>query len=461
MRFDPLEHQGMATDHLKATMEALLLAGMGLGKTAAVLSAADWLFADGDMKGLLVVAPLRVSVLTWPDEVEKWDNFNYMKIANLRTKGGKRDWDNGAAHIYTINYEALPRFINERIKGRRASELPVDSVLFDEVDNAKNPRSKRIRTFRQYARPKFRRAWGMTGTPVSNSRLDIFAQVRLIDQGKTFGTKYSPWEKQFFEAENHHSDYPKMILRPGADEDLERHIAHMALVLRSEDWLKVPPTHTVDIPISLPAAAKKTYKKVEKELLEMLTDGFEIIAINAAVLVTKLLQITSGAVYVQQGEDKSTRRPETIHTAKLDALIKLHQKTLKGEPLLVACQYRHEVDRILAAIPGAQKFTDGALADWNAGKIPMLVSHPKSIGHGLNLQYGGKAICWFSLGYSRGMYDQFNARLIRQGQEHETTIYRLIATGMVDDAVAESLRNKDTDQKAFLKTLKNIQRLAA
>ena len=149
MKFNPLTHQELANTHLKGNLEALLFAGMGLGKTAAVLSASDWLFADGDMTGLLIVAPLRVAVLTWPDEVEKWDNFNYMKISDLRTKQGKKDWENGASHIYTINYESLPRFVNDYIKGRRASELPVDSVLFDEIDNAKNPSSKRIKKFRQ------------------------------------------------------------------------------------------------------------------------------------------------------------------------------------------------------------------------------------------------------------------------------------------------------------------------
>lgn len=460
MKFNPLEHQGLAVDHLKATPEALLFAGMGLGKTASVLSASDFLFADGDMKGLLIVAPLRVAVLTWPDEIEKWANFRYMKIANLRTKQGKRDWENGAAHIYTINYESLPRFVNEYIKGKRASELPVDSVLFDEIDNAKNPSSKRIKTFRQYARAKFRRAWGMTGTPTSNSRRDLFAQVRLIDQGKTFGTKYTPWERRFFEPENHWSQYPKMVLRPGSAEELERAIAHMALVLRSEDWLKIPPVHTKDIQVALPTAAKKIYKQVEKELLYTLENDSEILAVNQAVLVAKLLQITSGAVYAQDGEDESTRRAETLHTAKIDALRKLH-KDNGGEPLLVACQYRHEIDRILEAFPEAMKFENHLLKDWNAGKIPLLVAHPKSIGHGLNLQQGGRALCWFSLGYSRGLYDQFNARLARQGQENETTIYRLICGGTIDDAVAGALHNKGNDQDAFLKTLKNIKRLAA
>lgn len=460
MKFNPLPHQELAIEHLKKTEEALLFAGMGLGKTASVLSAADYLFSDGDCKGLLVVAPLRVSVLTWPDEVEQWADFSYMRVADLRTRKGKEAWEKGAAHIYTINYESMPRFVNEYIKGRRASELPVDTVLFDEVDNAKNPSSKRIKTFRQFARPKFRRAWGMTGTPISNSRLDLFAQVRLIDQGKTFGTKYTPWEKQYFEPENFYSQYPKLIPRPGTVELLEKKIAHMALVLRSEDWLKIPPVHTVDIPVSLPKEAKRVYKTVEKELLETLEDGAEILAVNQAVLVTKLLQITSGAVYVQEGEDEATRRPETLHPAKIDALRKLHNGMGK-EPLLVACQYRHEIDRILEAFPYARKFENDLLKDWNAGKIPMLVSHPKSIGHGLNLQHGGRSVCWFSLGYSRGLYDQFNARIARQGQTDETTIYRLLVPGSIDDAVAGTLHSKNEDQQAFLQTLKNVKRLIA
>ena len=460
MRFRPLEHQKLAIKHLINTDEALLFAGMGLGKTASVLSAFDWLFCDGATKGLLVIAPLRVSVLTWPDEVQLWDDFRYMKVSNLRTKQGQQDWIDDKAHIYTINYESMPQFVNKFIKGKRASQLPVDTVLFDEVDNAKNPSSKRIRTFRQFARSKFKRVWGMTGTPISNSRLDLFAQVRLIDQGKTFGTKYGQWEKRFFEPENYHSDYPKMVLRMGSEKELERLVAHLVLVLSSEDWLKIPPVHTKDIKVSLPAEVKRIYNKVQKELLETLKDGAEILAVNQAVLVGKLIQITSGAVYVQEGEDESTRRAETIHTAKIDALAKLH-KQLNYEPLLVACQYAHEYDRILKAFPYAKKFTNDCLPLWNDGKIKMLISHPKSIGHGLNLQHGGKSVCWFSLGYSRGLYDQFNARIARQGQKNETTIYRLVVPGTIDDAVAGALRSKDQDQQAFLKTLKNIKRLAA
>ncbi len=459
MIFRPLEHQKLAIGHLKATDEALLFAGMGLGKTAACLEAMDWHFANGSARGFLVVAPLRVSVLTWPDEVEKWSNFRHLTTANLRTEAGIDAWNNDKAFIYLINYESMPKFVNNHIKGKRASQLPIDSVLFDEVDNAKKPSGKRIKVFRNFARPKLIRAWGMTGTPVSNSRLDIFAQVRLIDQGKTFGDTYSPWVKQYFEPENTYSDYPKMVPRMGTAELLENSIAHMTLVLLSEDWLKIPPVVTEDIKITLPANAKKIYRTVEKELLETLQDGFEIIAVNAAALVTKLLQISSGAVYVQQGDDEETRRVEHIHDVKIKALRKLHD-SLGQQPMIIATQYRHEVSRILAAFPYAATFTAETYRLWNQGKIKMLVSHPKSIGHGLNLQDGGSVVCWFSLGYSRALYDQFNARLARQGQTKKTRIYRLISPGTVDDAVAASLEGKGNDQSAFMQTLKNIKRLA-
>lgn len=440
---------------------------MGLGKTASKLAVWDHLFCDGSLKGVLVVAPLKVAVLTWPDEVEKWDNFRWMRCADLRTKAGKQAWLDGTADIYLINYESLPRFTREFIKGKKASELPANEVFFDESDNAKNPGSKRINEFRKYGRPKFERCGIQTGTPISNNRLDLFAQIRLLDEGQRWknesnakGTAFAPWRRQYFRADNPNAEWPKFIPRDGSEELLEAAIADVTLVQLTKDHGTWQPAKVHDVPVALPTAAKKIYKKVEKELLETLEDGFEIIAPNAAALVTKLLQITSGAVYVQQGEDVSTRKAETIHAAKVDALKKLHLSNW-GRPMLVSCQYIHERERIMAAIPAAEEFTNERMAAWNRGEIPMIVAHPKSIGHGLNMQAGGNLICWFSLGYSRGLYDQFNARLARQGQELETQVFRLVCPGTVDDAVAAALESKDQDQQAFLQTLKNIKRLTA
>ena len=466
MKFTPKPHQEVAIKHGIENPLTAWFIEMGLGKTAARLSVWDHLFCDGTLRGVLVVAPLRVAVLTWPNEVEKWDNFRWMRVANLRTKEGKQAWIDQTADIYVINFEALPRFTNEFLKGVRASELPINEIFIDESDNIKNPGSKRVRPFFKFGRPKVERCGIQTGTPVSNNRLDLFAQIRFLDMGERWkcpanptGLAFAPWKKQYFEPENVHAEHLKFVPRENSDEILEEKVSDITLVQLTKDHADWTPPNIQDVPVTLPAAAKKIYNKVEKELLQMLEGDFEIVAVNAAVLVTKLLQITSGAVYVQQGEDVSTRKPKTIHTAKLDALNKLHKKHGR-KPMLVACQYVHERERILEAIPGAEEFTNERLAAWNKGEIPMIVAHPKSIGHGLNMQDGGNLICWFSLNYSRGLYDQFNARLARQGQELETQVFQLICPGTVDDAVAGALDAKDKDQKAFLKTLKNIKRLA-
>lgn len=464
--FTPKPNQVEMIKHGIANPITAWFVEMRLGKTASRLAVWDHLFVDGSLKGVLVVAPLRVAVLTWPDEVQKWDNFRWMSVANLRTKAGIKAWEEGTADIYTINYESLPKFTREHIKGKRASELPVEEVFFDESDNMKNPGAKRINEFRKYGRPKFKRCGIQTGTPISNNRLDIFAPMRLLTEGECWkspanpkGISFAPWKRQFFQADNPNSEWPKFVPREGSEEILEKLISPWSLVQFTKDHADWLPPETHDIPVTLPPEAKKIYAKVEKELLQTLSDGFEIIAPNAAALVTKLLQITSGGVYVQQGEDISTRKPEVIHTAKIDALKQL-QKKHNGKPILVACQYVHERARIIEAIPGAVEFTNDTLEKWNEGQVPMIVAHPKSIGHGLTLKDGGNLICWFSLGYSRGLYDQFNARLEGWGEKQATQVFRLICPGTVDDAVAAALETKDKDQQAFLQTLKNIKRLS-
>ena len=467
MKFTPKPHQAIAIKHGIENPLTAWFIEMGLGKTAARLSVWDHLFCDGSLRGVLVVAPLKVAVLTWPDEVEKWEFCRWMKVANLRTKGGKQAWLDGSADIYCINYESLPRFVNEYIKGKKSSDLPANEVFFDESDNAKNPGSKRMRPFLTHARKKFERCGIQTGTPISNNRQDLFAQIRLLDMGERWkcpanptGMAFGKWRSQYFEIQDTHSDVPKYKAREGTAELLEDKIADVTLVQLTKDhgdWLA---PKIMDIDVALPTTVKKVYKKVEKELLQTLEDGFEIIAVNAAVLVMKLRQITSGAVYVQQGEDVTTKKAETLHTAKLDALKQLHDQH-GGKPMLVACWFRHERERIMEAIPGAEEFSNDRLQAWNCGEIPMIVAHPKSIGHGLNLQAGSNLLCWFSLDYPRGLYDQMNARLARQGQTLQTFIYRLVCPGTVDDAVSAALEFKDQDQKGFLNTLKNIKRLAA
>jgi SNF2 family DNA or RNA helicase len=480
MIFSPFPHQQLGIDHLINHDEAGLFAGMGLGKTATVLAALDHLISQGDCKGALIIAPLRVSLFTWLEEVAQWENFHWLRIVSLRTPEGLAAWDRGDACIYTINYEALfiPKYkviggkrtqvsdtgmLTRLIKGKRASHLPVDTIIWDEISKAKSHKSKRIKEFAKY-RDKFKRHWGLTGTPAPGGYQDLFAQINLLDGGKRFGEYITHFLERYFEPVNAFvpAVQRKWQVREGCAGLIEEKIRDMVLTLRSEDYLDIPPTEFIDVGVALPAKAMTTYKKLEKELIVMLKDA-KVKAINQAVLVGKLQQVTGGACY---GHDLSTiiatddnKIVTEIHDAKIKALRKLWESEGK-QPMIVGTKFRHERERILAAIPEAVEFHSSKLDDWNAGKIPLLVAHPASMSHGLNMQHGGSRVVWFTPTYSPEEYDQMNARVARTGQTQITKVFHLVVPGTIDDAVLSAIQAKSKVQSVLLKTLRNLQILA-
>ena len=477
MTFTPFPHQRLGIDHLIKNDEGGLFAGMGLGKTAMTLAAIAHHIANGDSKGVLIVAPLRVSVFTWAEEVRQWENFRWMKIVSLRTEEGLAAWERGDACIYTINFESLfiPKYKNvngkrtqvgdtgiltKLVKGRKT--LPVDTVVWDELSKASNHQSKRIKEFAKY-RGKFKRHWGLTGTPGSQEKL--FAQINLLDGGKRFGKFITHYRERYFEPVNPFVPpvQRKWQVRQGCAGLIEDKIKDMVLTLRSEDYLDIPPTEFIDIDVALPAKAKSVYNRLEKELIVMLRDA-KVKAINQAVLVGKLQQVTGGASY---GHDLSTiiatdnnKIVTEIHDAKIKALRKLWESEGK-QPMIVATKFIHERERILAAIPEAVEFHSDRLDDWNAGKIPMLVAHPASMGHGLNMQHGGSRACWFTMTYDPEEYHQVNGRVARTGQKNTTKIFHLLVPKTIDDAVMAAIQRKSGVESTLLQTLKNVQTLAS
>ena len=448
MNYRPLPQQTLMTRHILRTPECALFCDPGLGKTGAVLHAIATLIADCDVQGVLIVAPLRVALLTWPMEVAKWDEFRWLRVADLRTNFGKMAWEHGAAHIYIINYDQLQSFCSQPWGiNRKDRKPPVDMVVWDESSKAKNPRSKRISAFLPF-RQFFKRSVGLTGTPTPNGYLDLFAQIRLLDGGKRLGANFWEFQRRYFE-----SDYMgyTWYIKPHAKKILEDKIVDMVLTLRSEEFMDVPPTTIHDVDVGFPAALMVQYKQFQRDLL-MQIEGREIVALTMASLVNKLLQFTSGAIY------DADRVVSAVHDLKMQALKKVLAK-LDG-PALIAFHYKHERERLLREIPGAEEFSEDKLADWNKQRIPVMIGHPASIGHGLNLQKGGRDVIWFSLTYSRELYDQFNARLVRTGQKEETNIWRLLVPRTVDDAVAEALRIKGDTQSQLKQALRNVQIMA-
>lgn len=422
---------------------AALLAGIGLGKTACALRAIQTLQVCYNLaRRVLVVAPLRVARLTWPNEIAefapelRWEIFQGRRVPPIQAQSGP--------DITCTNYEQLPnlRHMYQHVP------LPFDLVIFDELTAAKNHNSKRINCIRRRL-PDWR--WGLTGTPAPNSPMELFAQIRLLDDGKRLGPAFHNFRDTYFEAKDYmeYDWQPK----PGAEARIYGRISDMALSLPT-----VQNIDTIDVEVPLPDEAREVYQELSRELIHSMgRDDNPVVAVNAATLVGKLIQLTGGHLY------RADRAVVRAHTAKLDALERLavaHRSA--GRPLLIGANYLHERDSILKRLPWARtvdQLGPSWLAQWSAKKVPALLAHPKTLGHGLNMQYGGHDIVWYSVPHSRELYDQLNGRLDRSGQKYRVTVRRILCPGTVDDAVVETLRQRGNTQRELMNTLVNYRRL--
>jgi len=446
--FQPFPNQIPMIDHLLENDRAALFVSPGKGKTVVTLTALDTLATCGQLRGALIVAPLRVCSITWPAQVERWAHTRWMRVAHLRTAEGLKAWHEQAADIYLINSELLPNRLPLMFPKRKSFVCPVDTLVIDELSLAKNPQSKRFKALHKHLGDITRR-WGLTGTPIPNNYLDLFMQVKMLDDGSRLGRTFTGYRDAYFYPADYMGYTYKLVT--GSKEAIDAKLADLALVLIG-DGTDLPSSSVVDINVTLPTEARKQYKTLEKEMLAEIAEG-EITAPSAGVLVNKLLQLTSGAVY---DEDRNVL---LVHTAKISTLRSVLDRH-QGEPVLVLCAFKHESARVLEAIPGAKMFDEAAMADWQAGKIPVWVADARSLSHGIDgLQVSCRIAIWVSLTYSHETYVQTNARLIRTGQTAETLIYRLICSGTVDDAICEALRDKSDTQSGMLFAVRALQRM--
>jgi superfamily II DNA or RNA helicase len=428
-------YQQQMVDHLLSHDRAYANVGLGLGKTASTLFALNTLFQEGAIRAALIVAPKRVARMTWPNEIEKWDQFRWMRVEHLI---GEKP--SGTAQIYLINYDRLNQL--ESLKF-------CDVVVFDEITRAKNPQSKRINALRPMFKNQMR--WGLTGTPRPNSLMELFGQIRLLDDGQRLGRAFTAFRDAHF--------YPTDYMRynwepkPGSEEKVYDKISDLTITLRTSDHLNVPDMILEDVEVALPDHAQQVYQKLAKEFLSEVGEG-DIIARNAAVLAGKLHQIAGGSAYTDDGAVSA------IHDQKIKALKEVFKKV--AEPVLVACNYVHERERICDSIAGAVNaatFKGDIERAWNNWTISMLVADPRSLGHGLNLQQGGRTVIWYSPTWSRELYDQFNARVVRKGQREQPLLYRILARDTIDEAVVETLRERGNAQNEMLRVMANYRRM--
>jgi SNF2 family DNA or RNA helicase len=288
---------------------------------------------------------------------------------------------------------------------------------------------------------------GLTGTPAPNGLLDLWSQVYLLDSGRRLGKTITGYRERYFLPDKRNrqvifSYKPK----DGAEDAIYKKLSDICISMKNRDYLKIPERIDNVVPVRLPVKAMGQYRQLERELLLPLLEG-DVVAGSAAVLTNKLLQITGGAVYDENGEGR------LIHDEKLKALEDLIEAA-NGKPVLVYYGYRHELERIQKRIDCRVLDKPQDIEDWNRGEIPVMLTHPASAGHGLNLQEGGSTIIWFGLPWSLELYQQANARIHRQGQKNTVVVHHLVAQGTIDEDVMLVLRNKEAGQEALLKAVK-------
>lgn len=444
MRYTPRTYQSYTTQFILDNPAAGIFLDMGLGKTVSTLTAIDLLLHDTmEADKVLVIAPLMVASTTWAAEVAKWDHLQHLRVSRVLGSERKRLAALEAqADLYVVNRENV-KWLVEHYK----SKWPFDTVVIDELSSFKNGQSQRFKALRK-VRPLVKRIVGLTGTPAPNSLLDLWAQLYLLDQGERLGkfvTRYR--DKYFLPGRRNGMIVYDWKLRDGADHEIHEKIGDICVTMRTEDYLELPERIDRMVELELPPKAAKQYKEFERTLV-MQMQGSLVTAVNAASLAGKLLQMANGAVYDEQGAYHE------VHDSKIQALQEIVD-VASGKPVLVFYSYRHDLERIQKHISGTRVMkTSEDVGDWNAGKVGVMLAHPASAGHGLNLQAGGNIIVWFGLPWSLEQYQQANKRLHRSGQQQSVIVHHLLCKGTIDEHVLQVLQAKDATQQQLIEAIK-------
>lgn len=413
----------------------------GLGKSLITLSAIEILKTAKHVDRVLIVAPLRVIYMVWPQEVKKW-GFNF-SVGILH--GSDKDSIVRKKHdIYLINPEGLKWLLTNHAQLFTKFDF---MLVCDESTLFKNYASQRFKTLKNYLH-LFRRRVILTGTPAPNGLLQLWSQIFILDKGKRLGKNISTYRRKWFRPDYTGFGYE---LNEGADNQIYAAIDDLVMH-KSHNELNLPERINNTIEVKLDKLVMTNYKMMKDTYTIELEDSDEaIFALNAATKGMKLKQIANGMLY------DNDKQPVFIHQSKLNAAEELVE-SLAGSPLMIVYEYLHDLkvlqDTFNAPHIGggiAGKELDMIVTDWNKGKIPVLLYQCSAASHGLNLQDGGCSdVLWYSLTFDLEAYEQVNKRVHRQGVKNSVTIHHLIAKGTIDEKVMSVLNGKSELQNSLL-----------
>ncbi|WP_131669544.1 SNF2-related protein [Psychrobacter pygoscelis] len=451
--FIPRPYQHIALEHILSEPRCALWASMGMGKTSTCLTAIDALqFVEPDP--VLVLAPKRVAVSTWPDEAEKWKHLKDLKVTAITgTANQRKALLKADSNVFTTNYEQLPWLVEHF--GKR---WPFKTVIADESTRLKSYRSrggsKRARALAKVAHSHTTRFIELTGTPSPNGLIDLWGQAYFLDGGERLGYSFTSFKNRWFQSIQVGAQRFAVRLEPHdfAQEQIQERLSDICLTLDANDYFDIDKPIITDVYVDLPAKARKLYEAMEKEMFFELR-GDEVEAMNAAAKTIKCLQIANGAVYTDDGW-------HGVHDAKLEALESIIEESA-GMPVLVAYHFKTDLIRLQKAFKQGRVLDQDpqTIRDWNAGKIPVLFAHPASAGHGLNLQDGGNILVIFGHWWNLEEYQQIVERIgptrqAQAGHKRPVFIYHLVACDTVDDLIIERRETKRRVQDILLNAMK-------
>lgn len=474
------DYQRLCVQHILEHRHCGIFLDMGLGKTVTTLTAIESLMFDYcEINSVLIIAPKRVAETVWQEEAANWDHLRHLRFSKIVGTQKQREAAlRQPADIYIISRDNIAWLCSLCGGGR----LPFDMVVVDELSSFKSYKSVRFKALRQ-VQPYFKRFVGLTGTPAPNGLIDLWPQIYLMDRGERLERTISKYREKYFSPgrTNGHVVFSYNLLG-GSEALIHERISDICISMKAEDYLTMPLRTDNFIKLRMPKEIADMYKAFERDkVLELLNrtetvvevdeDGHERIVerpvalsiANAAALSNKLLQFANGSVYRSASEtigDIPSENPKErevllVHDLKINALKDILEDS-NGQPVLVAWTFQFDRDRILKELskykPRELK-TAQDIADWNAGKVQLMLAHPASAGHGLNLQAGGNVIVWYGQTWSLELYQQFNARLYRQGQKNGVIINHLVVEGTHDEDVIAALKSKNRRQNALLTSI--------
>ncbi len=455
------DYQKKAVDFQSTHESSALWLDMGLGKTVITLTSIAHLLNTQFLKGVLIVAPIRVVRLVWRQEAIKWAHTNHLKFSvvagtrDQRTRALLRDAD-----VYLINYENI-RWLAETLQEhfvKKKREIPFNGVVWDEISKMKNSTTQRVKAVMRIIN-HFKWITGLTGTPASNGYKDLHGQFLVTDRGERLGKSKTAFRTRFYRKVGPYKEIPY----PDTESTIKKLIGDITLEMSAEDYNPLPDLIINDISLDMPKDLRAKYEQMERDFFLQLDNGSEVEVFNQAALTNKCLQFSNGAVYPIAGMPMW----EPLHELKLDALEDIIEEA-NGKPVLCAYAYKSDAERIVQRFKDikpinltdckTEKALVTAMHDWKSGNCQLMIGHPASMGHGVDgLQKNGNTLVWFGLNWSLDLYEQFNARIRRQGQGIPVICHRILMQDTLDQAQAMALDDKAQTQTALRNAIKEYR----